>query len=142
MKPVYSLAFLGLLIAATACSGEILDDASYDNDVCEDLAVKIERHDSISQPEYEQMICQNAAILRFLIEKSRKIAEEPQGDRPNSWRDLLADPEYMERFSYMFTLGSALYQAEVDGRLDEKNTKLYKKLDRYNQELVEYSERN
>jgi len=41
-----------------------------------------------------------------------------------------------------FALGSALYQAEVDGRLDEKNTKLYKKLDRYNQELVEYSERN
>ena len=55
---------------------------------------------------------------------------------------MLADPEYMERFSFMFTLGSALYQADADGRLDENNRGLYKKLDRYNQELAEYSERN
>lgn len=142
MKPIYSLALLVLTFTVTACSSDVIDSASYDSDVCEELAVKIERRDSITQPEYEQMICQNGAILRYLIEKSREIADEPQGDRPNSWRDLLADPEYMERFSYMFTLGSALYQAAADGRLDDSNHKLYEKLDSYNQELAEYSERN
>lgn len=142
MKPVYSLALLVLIFLATACSSDVVDRASYDSDVCEELAVKIERRDSITQSEYQQMIGQNGAILRYLIEKSREIADEPQGDRTNSWRDLLADPEYMERFSYMFTLGSALYQADADGRLDKSNSELYKKLDRYNQELAEYSERN
>ena len=142
MKPVYSLALLVLIFLATACSSDVVDSASYDSDVCEELAVKIERRDSITQSEYQQMIGQNGAILRYLIEKSREIADEPQGDRTNSWRDLLADPEYMERFSYMFTLGSALYQADAGGRLDKSNSELYKKLDRYNQELAEYSERN
>ena len=142
MKPLYFFALPVFIFLTAACSSDIVDSASYDSEVCEELAVKIERHDSITQPEYEQMICQNGAILRYLIEKSREIAKEPQGDRTNSWRDLLADPEYMERFSFMFTLGSALYQADAGGRLDENNRELYKKLDRYNQELAEYSERN
>ena len=142
MKPLYFFALIVLTFLAAACSGDVVDGTSYDSEVCEELAVKIERHDSITQPEYERMIGQNGAILRYLIEKSREIAEEPQGDRTNSWRDLLADPEYMERFSFMFTLGSALYQADADGRLEENNRGLYKKLDRYNQELAEYSERN
>ena len=48
----------------------------------------------------------------------------------------------MERFGYMFTLGSALYQADADGKLDAENKKRYDALDKYNRELAEYSERN
>ena len=87
------------------------------------------------------MIGQNEAILQYLIEQSKKIADEPQDERNGSWRTLLADPDYMERFSYMFTLGSALYQADVDGCLDSRNKELYHKLDKYNQELADYSDR-
>ncbi len=68
-------------------------------ELCEELAVKIERRDSLSQKDYRAMIAQNEAILIYLIEQSKKISEEPAPDRSGSWRQLLADPEYMERFS-------------------------------------------
>lgn len=127
-----------LLCLASSCSRP----ASYDSELCEELAVKIERRDSLSQKDYRAMIAQNEAILIYLIEQSKKISEEPAPDRSGSWRQLLADPEYMERFSNMFTLGSALYQADAEGRLDSENKKLYDRLDRYNRDLADYSDRN
>lgn len=141
MKAIYlfSIILLGLAMSACGLDGEV---AQYDSDTCAALAVKVERRDAISQEEYRDMIGQNEAILCYLIEKSREIAEEPSDRRNESWRNLLADPEYMERFSYMFTLGSALYQADAEGKLDADNKKRYDALDKYNRELAEYSERN
>lgn len=141
MNPIHTIALgMALLCAiATSCTHRAPE---YDGSLCEELAVKIERRDSLSQDDYRAMLGQNEAILRYLIEQSRSIAEEPQADRNGSWRQLLADPDYMERFGYMFTIGSALYQADAEGRLDKDNKKLYDGLDRYNQELAEYSDRN
>ncbi|MCM1066711.1 MAG: hypothetical protein NC418_03945 [Muribaculaceae bacterium] len=136
MKPILLLVSAVALMCLSACSG----GARYDSELCEELSVKIERRDSITQKEYTDMIGQNEAILRYLIEQSKTIADEPSDERNGSWRTLLADPEYMERFSYMFTLGSALYQADVDGRLDSRNKELYRNLDKYNQELADYSD--
>lgn len=141
MKAIYLFTIILLGLAAYACGNDEAT-AQYDSETCEALAVKVERREAISQEEYCEMIGQNEAILRYLIEKSREIAEEPSENRNDSWRTLLADPEYMERFSYMFTLGSALYQADADGKLDEANKKRYDALDKYNRELAEYSERN
>ncbi len=138
MKQIYPLIQTFILICLAACSGA----PDYDPALCEELAVKIERHDSLSQKEYAAMIGQNEAILRYLIDQSKSIAGEPQDERSGSWRRLLADPEYMERFSYMFTLGSALYQADAEGRLDDDNKRLYGGLDRYNHELADYSDSN
>ena len=141
MKPIHALATLLLALMLASCSGSGVE-APYDSDTCERLAVKIENRDSLTQAEYQEMIGQNAAILHYLVDKSKEISEEPQGDRSGSWRELLADPEYLERFSYMFTLGSALYQAAAEGLLDKKNKERYASLDKYNQELADYSERN
>lgn len=88
------------------------------------------------------MIAQNEDILKYIIERSRDISEMPDSVRSGAWRDLLSDPEYLERFSYMFTLGSTLYQADVDGLLDEDNAKHYAELDRYNEDLVAITDRN
>lgn len=141
MKAIYLFSIILLGLAMSACG---FDDeaAEYDSDTCAALAVKVERREAISQEEYRDMIGQNEAILCYLIEKSREIAEEPSDQRNDSWRNLLADPDYMERFGYMFTLGSALYQADADGKLDAENKKRYDALDKYNRELAEYSERN
>ena len=141
MRHIQIFAFAAVLLvgALAGCTGH---SVKYDGAVCEDLAVKIERRDSLSQDDYRAMIGQNEAILQYLIEQSKTIAEEPQDDRSRSWRQLLADPDYMERFGYMFTLGSALYQADADGLLDKDNKKLYDALDRYNKELADYSDRN
>lgn len=127
-----------LLCLAASCSAP----AHYDSEECERLAVKIERRDSLSQKDYSAMIKQNEAILVYLIDQSKKIAEEPADDRSGSWRTLLADPDYLERFGYMFTIGSALYQADADGRLDSDNKKRYDDLDRYNRQLADYSDCN
>lgn len=125
-------------VMAVSCSKA----PAYDSEVCEELAVRIERRDSLSQKDYRAMIAQNEAILIYLIDQSRKIAEEPADDRNGSWRQLLADPEYLERFSNMFTIGSALYQADADGKLDSDNKKRYDALDKYNRELADYSDNN
>ena len=133
MKAIYLFTIILLGLAMSACG---FDDeaAEYDSETCAALAVKVERREAISQEEYRDMIGQN--------EESREIAEEPSDQRNDSWRNLLADPDYMERFGYMFTLGSALYQADADGKLDAENKKRYDALDKYNRELAEYSERN
>ena len=122
-----------------SCSGREVD-STYNSETCEQLSIRIERRDSLSQEDYTRMIGQNEAILKYLVEKSKAISQEPSDNRTGSWRQLLADPEYLERFGYMFTLGSALYQADADGRLDKENKRLYAELDRYNAELAEYSD--
>lgn len=141
MKLYSTLIGLSLVLLLAACSGSSID-ATYNSETCEALALKIERNDSISQEEYTAMIGQNEAILKYLVEKSREINEAPEGEHFSSWRELLANPEYMERFSYMFTIGSALYQANADGMLNDDNKKAYAELDKYNQQLAEFSDQN
>ncbi len=141
-KYVAGFSVLAAALALFAsCSGGGIEQP-YNSETCEQLAIKIERRDSLTQQEYTDMIGQNAAILHYLADQSKSIADQPSGERNGSWRSLLADPEYMERFSYMFTLGSALYQADAEGRLDKDNRKRYKELDAYNQRLAEYSDQN
>ncbi|MDE5661710.1 MAG: hypothetical protein K2I04_03670, partial [Muribaculaceae bacterium] len=120
MRPIHTFAIILLLSLLTACSGRSVD-AEYNADVCEELSIKIERRDSLSQEEYTRMIGQNEAILRYLVEQSKAIAEEPSGNRSGSWRQLLADPEYLERFGYMFTLGSAQNQPPPTQKRDTQN---------------------
>lgn len=87
------------------------------------------------------MISQDEAILQYLVERTKEISELPDSVRSNAWRNLTANPEYLERFGYMFTLGSALYSAERNGSLDKSNSKKFEALDRYNEDLIRYSER-
>ena len=46
----------------------------------------------------------------------------------------------MERFGYLFTIGSALFQAESEGKLDRSNAAAYAALDEYNESLARVSE--
>ena len=132
--------FLFIVIGLAACA----DDwhGRYDGELCSELAVKIESRQPISQQEYTQMIAQNEDILKYIIERSNAINELPDSSRAGAWRDLLADPDYLERFGYMFTLGSALYQASTDSLLDKDNISRYAELDRYNADLAAITDRN
>lgn len=112
----------------------------YDSALCADLSAKIERRDSLSQQDYRNMIAQNEAILKYLIDRTSAISELPDSCRYPAWRAMTAEPEYLERFGYMFTLGSALYQAELNGKLDEDNTEAYDELDDYNTRLADYTD--
>lgn len=113
----------------------------YDSDVCAGLSVKIEDRDSLTQDDYARMIAQNEAILQYLIDRTSKISELPDSSRYTAWRMLISEPEYLERFGYMFTIGSALYQADMSGRLDEDNAEAYAALDDYNVKLADYTDR-
>lgn len=138
MKSIISSFFALFLLLAAACSEAGRD---YDSALCESLAVKVERHDSITQKDYRQMIEQSEQILGYLVGRSEHLIEMPADERYQAYRELLADPQYMERFSYLFTLGSALYDAEVTGCLDNKNREAYDKLDEYNERFSAISDR-
>ncbi len=139
---IISVVFAVLLAAVCWSCGDSHYSSDYDADLCKELAVKIDTGASLTQADYTAMIGQNEAILKYLIEKSDKIDHMPDSAHYGAWRILLADPEYMERFSYMFTLGSALYEAHTNNNLDEDNAKLYDGLDKYNEELAAISDRN
>lgn len=128
-----------LTLALAGCSGGSPSD--YDGELCSELSVKIERRDSLSQKDYSKMIGQDEAILKYIVARSKEIAALPDSSRVGAWRALTADPEYLERFGYLFTIGSALYNAERKGILSVGNSRRYAALDKYNEELTAYSER-
>lgn len=139
-KILFILPFLALLLANCG-KDSVAFSKGYDADLCSELSTKIERRDSLSQEDYSRMIAQNEAILQYLIDRTSKISELPDSCRYPAWRTMTAEPEYLERFGYMFTLGSALYQADINGRLDEDNAEAYAALDDYNTKLADYSDR-
>lgn len=127
---------LATVILLSSCAG-----TSYNSQTCEELAVKVERHDSLTQSDYRMMIDQSEQILKYLVERSSTLEELPPDQHYAAYRELLADPEYMERFSYLFTLGSALYVADSEGLLDSSNADRYRNLDQYNTRFAEISDR-
>lgn len=138
-KLIISVSVILLLSACGRSAGRA--EAEYSSEVCDELAVRIDSRDSLSQADYAEMIRQSEAIMAYLVDQSRRISEMPDSLRAHAWRELQADPEYLERFGYMFTLGSTLYQADSDGRLDKTNAADFADLDRYNAQLAEYSDR-
>lgn len=130
------------LVAATAACSHDDWHRSYDAEECNRLATMIDSRDSLSQSDYTAMIAQSEDILKFLIERTKEVSAEPDSLRPGAWRQLLADPDYLERFGYMFTLGSALYQADTSGRLDSDNARRFASLDNYNHVLAELCDAN
>lgn len=126
-----------LAVASVSCSGR----HGYDPATCEELSIKIERHDSLTQTDYSAMIDQNEQILRYLIEESERLQDTPDDERYAAFRELLAEPVYRERFSYLFTLGSTLYQADELGLLDRSNARAYRRLDEYNARFAAISDR-
>ena len=140
MKHNSLLIIFSLLLAVfTASCGKA--DKSFDSELCRSLSLKIENHAPLDNNDYAAMIDQNEAILQYLVERTREIAEMPDSLHESEWRALSADPEYLERFGYMFTIGSALHRAELNNELSSKNESAYASLDHYNQELIEYTDR-
>lgn len=131
-----------MLLSTASCGDSSTQaDADYDGDTCERLATMVEARDSLSQQDYAQMIEQNEQILKYLVARNRELEDLPEERRYDAYRELQADPEYMERFGYLFTLGSALYKASADSVLDDANTAAYAALDEYNTAFSEISDR-
>lgn len=140
MKKILLLLLLVPLLSSSCRNGGRIP-REYDAEICSRLSTKIERRDSLSQHDYSIMIAQNEAILQYLIDRTSQISELPDSCRYHAWRTLTAEPEYLERFGYMFTLGSALYQADLNNCLDKENERAYAALDDYNTKLADYTDR-
>ena len=124
----------------TACNDKGGDYTSdYSASLCNDLSVRIDHRDSLSQADYTAIIGQTEAIIKYLIESHKRVEQEPADEQASDWRILYADPEYMERFGYFFTLGSALHRADTHHLLDSRNDRLYESLDDYNSQLAQVS---
>lgn len=140
---LYHYILLATAALMSSCSGGAgsLFGGGYDSAECERLSIAIERHDSLTQNDYSEMINQSEQILRYLVEKNDAIGDLPEDCRLDELRQLRASPEYMERFGYFFTLGSALYQADTHGLLDESNRRHYADLDEYNTRFSRLADR-
>lgn len=133
------IALFAILLVAGCGRKKAGDDTpKYNAGLCTSLSQRIERRDSLSQKDYASIISQNEAILQYLVGRADSISHLPADKRYRAWRSLTAEPEYLERFGYMFTLGSALYQADVTGHLDSINARQYRGLDKYNTRLADY----
>ena len=135
----FNISVLAALLLCMASCGH--SAPSYDAELCQKLAEQIDRHQQLTQDDYSAMIGQDIAILRYLIDKNKAVAASSEAERSAEWNRLVHDPEYLERFGYLFTIGSALYQADNDGLLDEANKKAYSEIGRYNSELARYNRR-
>lgn len=131
----YLAAILSIL-ALTACNG------GYDASECERLTDKIVNEETLSQDDYSDMLTQYESILQYLIDRTDKTNEiSDDFERAKEQQALRQDEEFMKRFSYMFTFGSALYMAEVGGELDDSNLERYNKVMEYVDEFTKSSER-
>lgn len=130
------LAAILAMIALTGCSG------GYDASECERLTNKIVADEPLSQDDYADMLTQYENILRYLIERTDESLEiKDDFERASHQQALRQDEEFMKRFAYMFTFGSALYMAEVGGELDDSNLERYNKVSEYAEQFAERSER-
>lgn len=136
-KIISIIAAVALAAAMWQCSTPAPD---YDAEACRRLATAIEKRDSITPDMYAEMIGQDQAILVYLVGRAEQLADLPDSLRYGAYRAMVAEPEYLERFGYLFTLGSALYQAQLDGRLKGRNLKRYEALDRYNEQLASFAD--
>lgn len=115
--------------------------SGYDMSVCERLSDKIVREEPLSQDDYEDMLFQYESILKYLIDRADEVIDEDDSDkRAELQQKMRNDDEYLKRFSYMFTFGSTLYQADVNKSLDAKNLNTYRSLERYADEFAHRSE--
>lgn len=131
-----------VLIYIIACNLLFASCSSgYDMSVCERLSDKIVREEPLSQDDYEDMLVQYESILKYLIDRADDVIDEDDSDkRAELQQRMRNDDEYLKRFSYMFTFGSTLYQADVNKSLDAKNLNTYRSLERYADEFARRSE--
>ena len=135
MNRILLLLFAVLGLSVSSCSD------GYDAAVCQDLSDKIVREQPLTQDDYADMLDQYEAILKYLISRADDIISiEADGDKDRMRRELRSDEDYLQRFSYMFTFGSVLYQAEVRNELDENNLAAYHDLERYSDEFADRTE--
>ena len=140
MKRAFFIFPILFAIVLAACDDKGDDYSSdYNSEICNSLAMRIDRRDSLTQADYTAMIGQTEAILKYLIQQHKNIEAQPAAEHENDWRVLYANPDYMERFGYFFTLGSALYKADTKHLFDKCNERLYASLDDYNSELAKVS---
>ena len=135
MNRIFLCLFLVSGLMMSSCS------KGYDPDLCYRLSDRIMREQPLDQHDYAEMLVQYEAILKYLIDRSDEIiALDSDSEKDRMRRELRADDDYLQRFSYMFTFGSALYQAEVRDDLDEVNLAAYHRLERYCDEFADSSE--
>lgn len=135
MNRIFLSLFLALGLLVSSCS------KGYDADLCQSLSDKIVREQPLDQHDYAEMLFQYESILKYLISRADDvIALKNEDDRDALRQSLRNDEDYLQRFSYMFTFGSTLYQAEVRNELDAANLAAYHDLERYCDEFADRSE--
>lgn len=118
-KLPFSILIISLITLASCSTG-------YDAEKCNVLTSKIQNHEPLSQDEYSEMLDQYDYILTYLKERMEKVAAEPdEFKRAEASRALQEDKGYMERFTYMMTIGSVLYRADVNSLFDSENKGRY-----------------
>lgn len=112
--------FLILLFVAVlnACSN------SYDKDICQQLEMKIQQGDELTQEDYSSMIKQSKAIAFEL-----KAIEAKTKDDEDAQREYADDPAFKEKIRYLMTFGFMLEMADLDEANEAALKELKQELD-------------
>ena len=97
MNRIFLCLFLVSGLMMSSCS------KGYDPDLCYRLSDRIMREQPLDQHDYAEMLVQYEAILKYLIDRSDEIiALDSDSEKDRMRRELRADDDYLQRFSYMF----------------------------------------
>ncbi|MDE6265160.1 MAG: hypothetical protein K2M11_08465 [Paramuribaculum sp.] len=92
--------FIAAVLVLASCSGS----KSYNPEVCQNLAEKIENSTEFTQDDYAEMIDQLVAASKLLQEKSKEI-----GDDQEKQKEFVAQEDNMKLAGYTMAFAMYLY---------------------------------
>ncbi len=114
-----------LLIAAVLVLASCSGSKSYNPEVCQELATKIENSTEFTQDDYTEMIDQLVAASKLLHEKSKEI-----GDDQEKQKEFVAQEDNMKLAGYTMAFAMYLY-----GNQDKFSEDTQKKFEKAKKEL-------
>ena len=108
------------LMALGACAG---GSEGYDKEKCEELQQKIENKQEMTEADYNVMIDQLGALVKYIEKKDKEI-----GDDKEKAQEFGKSEESAKLFEY--TIGFALYLEQHKNDLSSSNLKKMSKLEK------------
>lgn len=108
--------FIAAIFILASCSGS----KSYNPEVCQELAEKIENSTEFTQDDYSEMIEQLVAASKLLQQKSKEINDDQEKQK-----EFVAQDENMKLVGY--TMAFAMYLYSNQDKFSEDTQKKFEK---------------
>lgn len=116
------------ILALAACS-KPAKTVEYDAELCAVLVLKIDNHDVLTNEDYADIIDQSISLTNYYYERIEPIAAlADNNDQERAMRELCANPEFVQRTTYLLRFESTLNDASAAGKLQRPKADAYDRL--------------